>query len=471
MRKIMPQTSLDILDTTLAKNFPRTLAERYQIIPLFQKDNELHVGIRRPHDVIARDVLKTHFERTLSLRSVPLTESQFASCLSKLYEGGRTIKNLFQDQNVTPTSGNYTAEIVHRLLLEAVNLKASDIHLIPEPPFLRIYYRIDGIHRPHFSLQLKFWEGLCIRLKWLADLNIAQELTPQSGKAFIDLEGRSMQCRISTHPTQEGDSMTIRLLNLSKTVPDLETLGFDPETLSLLSTIPQNPEGLVIVTGPTGSGKTTTLYGLLNEHLKRHQSVATLEQPIECFLPGSRQTEIQENGPLTFGQGVRSLLRHDPDVMLVGEVRDEETAHTAVRAALTGHRVYTTLHAGCSFQAPFRFVDLGATMKDLLPNLTHIINQRLIPVLCPLCKKTKGCPRCNGYGFSGRTPIAEVIVMDDNFRALYLEENPLKMLRAHQRKKNLPSLWDQGLQLLRSKKTTKEQLKAILGDPAADGFL
>lgn len=453
------------LDKELAKTFPRSLAERYQILPLFQKGTELHIGLCRPHDVIAKDIIRTHYKEARSLCCRKLEPRQFLSYLSRLYDEERTIKNLFQNLQTDTKPEGCAEEIVHRLLLEAININVSDIHLVPEPPFLRIYYRIDGIHRPHFSLHLRFWESICIRLKWLSNLNIAQELMPQSGKASIDLEGRLINCRISTHPTQGGDSMTIRLLDPERAVPTLETLGFDEETVSILQSISEKPEGLVIVTGPTGSGKTTTLYGLLHEHLRHHQSVSTLEQPIECFLPGSRQTEISDRAPLTFDHGVRSLLRHDPDVMLVGEVRDQETAQATIRASMTGHHVYTTVHTGDSFKVPERFVDLGTTMNDLLSPLTHIVNQRLIPVLCPLCKQTNGCPSCGGYGFSGRLPIAEIIVMDDDFRELFQEGLPIKMMRYYQKEKKLPSLWDQGNRLVSLEKTTKEALKMILGKP------
>lgn len=456
-------TLIFLIESDLAKIFPRSLAERHQILPLFQENGCLTIGLCRPHDIMARDIIKGYYSNFKKFSYHPLTQDEFLSCLSKLYDKEKTIKNLFQNTQTLDALENYTAEIVDRLLSEAINKNASDIHLVPEPHFVRIYYRIDGLHRFHFSFHLNHWERFCVRLKWLANLNIAQRLVPQSGKASFSLGGRTTECRISTHPTQWGESITIRFLDLFKGAPNLEALGFDPDTLSLLKSVTQKPEGLVVVTGPTGSGKTTTLYGLLNEHLIAQQSVATLEQPIECFLPGSRQTEILDKGPLDFAGGIRSLLRHDPDVILVGEVRDDETAKATIRAAMTGHHVYSTLHIGDSFMVPQRFADLGGTLNDLLPSLTHIINQRLIPAICPLCKKGMNCLHCNDYGYLGRLPIAEVIVIDDDFRELFQEGLPLKMMRYHQKRLGLPSLWDQGQRLIELKKTTENQVRSILG--------
>ena len=452
------------IETTLAKNFPRSLAERHQILPLFQENQCLKIGLCRPHDIIARDIIKSYYPDFKKFAYQTLTHDHLLSCLSRLYDGETPLKNLFQNSQGLSAPENHTVETVHHLLTDAFNKKASDIHLVPEPNFVRIYYRIDGIQRLHFCFHLNHWEKFCVRLKWVANLNIAQRLFPQSGKASFILGGNTVECRISTHPTQWGESITIRLLEPFKGIPSLEKLGFDSETLSLLKSITQKPEGLVVITGPTGSGKTTTLYSLLNEHLIAQHSVATLEQPIECFLPGSRQTEIQEGGRLGFAEGIKSLLRHDPDVILVGEVRDLETAQATIGASMTGHHVYSTLHIGDSFMVPKRFADLGGSLNDLLPSLTHIINQRLIPILCSACKKNQFCICCNGYGYRGRLPIAEVIVIDDKFRTLFQENFSIKVMRYHQKKLGFPSLWDQGQRLVALKKTTEDQVRSIIGE-------
>lgn len=462
-----------ILDPHLSTLLARTIAERYQILPLFQEGSTLSLGMVYPKNLLARDKVRTYCSSYTSFAYYRITPSHFKEGLSKIYDYDCSLEGLFQEMDRSSTAldkngyENPTVRLAHILLLEAVHAHASDIHLEPEKSFIRVRHRIDGRLVPKITFHERHWKALCVRLKWMADLDIAETRFPQSGRFSNHLAGRHFDFRLSTHPTTFGENVVIRLLDKTHGIHRISTLGFHSTTQQRLKKIAQNPQGLVVITGPTGSGKTTTLYALLSHRQALDCAIMTLEQPVEYQLPLIRQTEIQERGRLTFAEGVRSLLRQDLDVLLVGEIRDHETAKATVRAAMTGHQVYTTLHVGEALAVIQRLMDLGIPLEDFLPHLTHILHQRLIRRRCPHCLKEEFpktiCPLCKGGGYHGRIPLLEIVTMDDALRSLILKKTPWDDIRHYQKLHGFQSLWQQASLLIQQGETTVEEALHVLG--------
>jgi type II secretory ATPase GspE/PulE/Tfp pilus assembly ATPase PilB-like protein len=374
--------------------------------------------------------------------------------------------------------------ILDQCLEEAVQERASDIHLEPENKFIQIRLRIDGQLISYHAFHKDFWDSFCVHLKVCAHMNIAENRLPQSGRFSRKINEKEIDFRISTHPTKHGESIVIRVLDRLKALMPLEAIGFPPTTvLSLKETI-QDKQGLFIVSGPTGSGKTTTLYSILHYLNTTNRNIMTLEQPIEYELPFIRQTEIQENSILTFANGVRSILRQDPDILFIGEVRDPDTAQMALRASMTGHQVYTTLHAPRALGAIQRLMDLGITSPVLAGNLRGLLSQRLVRRLCLRCRKRRkiafqetclipadseqflydpvGCSVCNQTGYKGRFPLVEFIPCTNTFNQLVFEKAPLSILEKEARKVGYIPLHEHGLKCLLEGVTSFQELCSVI---------
>ncbi|MEL7485977.1 MAG: GspE/PulE family protein [Pseudomonadota bacterium] len=309
-------------------------------------------------------------------------------------------------------------KFVNRLILDASELRASDIHLEPSERLYNVRYRVDGVLRPMNSIDTEKAMSVVSRLKILCHLDIAERRRPQDGGFSFPVAGRKIDLRVSSTPTVNGESMVIRLLDKASAPQDLETLGFNAPHRRALSSLISKPNGIVLITGPTGSGKTTTLYTLLSQLADGRRKILTIEDPVEHALPGANQTQVNPQIGLTFASGLRAFLRHDPDVIMVGEMRDLETARIAVQAALTGHLVLSTLHTNDAPSAITRLVDMGIEDYLIASTVTGVAAQRLVPRICAACGGTgldgaNACAACDGARRSGRIAVAEVLEIDD----------------------------------------------------------
>jgi general secretion pathway protein E/type IV pilus assembly protein PilB len=359
--------------------------------------------------------------------------------------------------------------LVNAILVDAVKRGASDIHFEPEYAFLRIRYRIDGVLETVRSLHKTYMPGITVRLKVVSEMNIAETRAPQDGRLSLTLNGRPVDFRVSTQPTIYGENIVLRVLDREKSIVNLDRMNLSKETMGKLDIMLARPEGILVVTGPTGSGKTTTLYSLLAQVNDETVNIMTLEDPVEYPLTLMRQTSVNDVARMDFANGIRSIMRQDPDIILVGEVRDKETAEMAFRAAMTGHQVFTTLHTNSALGAFPRLLDIGIQPDIMAGNIIGIIAQRLVRMLCTHCKEAYapsqeerillgpaadsvsflyrpvGCKSCGNKGYRGRTPIMELLVMDGDIDELVARRATAKELRAEAVSKGFRSLAEEGI--------------------------
>lgn len=346
------------------------------------------------------------------------------------------------------------------LIHKALRARASDIHIQPHAHHAHILFRIDGLLRSIHDIHLDHWTTLCAQIKIYGDMDVAHTRTPQHGRFQHEFAGRMVDCRVSSHPTLNGENIVIRLLDMKKSLLTLDELGFSKEHKELLRQSIQYQHGLIIFTGPTGSGKTTSLYALLNEMDGMSRHIVTLEHPIEYVLPTVRQSEVTPH--MNFAQGVRSLLRQDPDVMLIGEIRDEETAHMALRASMTGHLVFTTLHTYDIIQIPQRLMDLGLSFESLVSNIQTLVSQRLVRRVCVLCQgmSSSRCPTCEGTGFYGRICLVHAVHLTLNMRQQWLNDGHFQGLVQHHTDH---ALWVAAYDAIQNGLTTHDEVIRVLG--------
>lgn len=390
------------LNTTLIKTdsyLTYTFAVQHRLILFDFQENVFHCAMADPEDIFAKDALRSLYPEK-NFVYYHADPRQVLQALARSYPKAQTVSSPEME----------IVQLVETLFLAAVQAEASDIHLQPEEAVVQVKFRCDGLLQPHHVLHKSLWAAVCVRLKIISRLDIAESRRPQSGHFVFQCYGRDINFRVSTHPTLHGENIVVRILDPAKVVLDLEALGFNELHLKSLRKMIQAPQGLIILSGPTGSGKTTTLYALLSSLDTQKYHIATLEQPIEYTIRGIRQTEIMHPDVLSFANGIRSLLRQDPDVLMIGEVRDEETAKMALRAAMTGHLVLTTVHAADCLGVIRRLQDLGLSAESLIPNLVGVVSQRLVRKTCHSCQG-KGCVACKDRGCAGRTVVAELLEM------------------------------------------------------------
>jgi type II secretory ATPase GspE/PulE/Tfp pilus assembly ATPase PilB-like protein len=348
------------------------------------------------------------------------------------------------------------AMYVSEMLDRAIQNRASDIHLEPQPDGLHIRQRIDGHLVSTDVLSRSEMVPVISRIKVMGHLDIGEKRLPQDGAMSITCKGERVDVRVSTMPTLHGEKVVLRLLRNRPEFLSLSELGLAPEELERLLRLIFRPHGLVIVTGPTGSGKTTTLYGILQELNRPEVSIVTLEDPVELQISGITQIQINPKAGLTFAQGLRAVLRQDPDLIMVGEIRDQETADIAIRAALTGHRVFSTLHTGDGASAITRLLDMGIAPYRVASALNGVVAQRLVRLLCTRCRGT-GCEKCQNTGYFGRTGVFEILEINQTFQRLIVERVPLSQLREVFREKGFRTLRDGVLDKVRQGLTTMEE--------------
>jgi type II secretory ATPase GspE/PulE/Tfp pilus assembly ATPase PilB-like protein len=433
---------------------PKNLAARCNAFPvvLNEDTNVLTVALSDTHDVVAIDLLRRHLGNENKLVFKLASKTEIIDAINRCYGHELTIDGILKElegggidyAGLTASGENYAhpiVRLVNTLLADAVLRESSDIHFEPEGPMLRIRYRIDGVLRTIRVLHITFWAALLTRLKVLAGMDIAEMRAPQDGRISLQIAGRTVDFRCASQPTVHGENYVLRILDKKQALVSIDYLGLPPNRLKLLKLMLERPEGILLVTGPTGSGKTTTLYSLLGYMNDEGVNIMTLEDPVEYVLPMVRQTQVGEATKIDFASGIRSLMRQDPDIILVGEIRDESTAEMAFRAAMTGHMVLSTLHTNSAIRAIPRLKDIGIKPDVMAGNIIGIIAQRLIRKLC-ICaendtpsekelalfhsisigvewvKRPKGCPRCSHTGYKGRMSIMEVLRCDKDIDEL-----------------------------------------------------
>jgi general secretion pathway protein E/type IV pilus assembly protein PilB len=393
-------------------------------------------------------------------------------------------------QSLQAIGDEYTqpmVRLVNALLVDAVKRGASDIHLEPEYAFLRIRFRIDGVLEQVRSLHKTYWPGIAVRIKVMSEMNIAETRAPQDGRISLTLNGRPIDFRVSTQPTIHGENIVLRVLDREKSIINLDRMNLATESMSRLRLMLARPEGILVVTGPTGSGKTTTLYSLLAEINDETVNIMTLEDPVEYPMTLIRQTSVNEAAKLDFANGIRSLMRQDPDVILVGEVRDEDTAAMAFRAAMTGHQVYSTLHSNSSIGAIPRLVDIGLSPDIMAGNIIGIVAQRLVRKMCKHCRqpyaanaaetrmlgakpdgkpptlyRAVGCDHCDYQGYRGRLAIMELLKVDGEIDELMAHRATAREMLKSALSKGFRTLADDGARRVLDGSTSVAELMRVV---------
>lgn len=378
---------------------------------------------------------------------------------------------------------NALEEFFNRVFTAALAYRASDIHIEPEHSIIRVRFRIDGVLREIEQHPVSLLESLVSRIKVLAEMDISEHRKPLDGRFEIAIGKKTLDVRVSTMPTIHGENVAMRILDPSSALLNLDSLGFDPEMLAQYVDIIRKPYGIIFITGPNGAGKTTALYASLNKINAIEKSIATLEDPVEYQLPLIRQTQIEPAGGLTFATGLRALLRQDPDVILVGEIRDRETADIAIRSALTGHLVFTSIHTNDSVGAIERLSDMEIENVLLATATVGILAVRLVRVICRYCKqsykadpgmaaelgiasgtplvKAVGCEHCGNSGYLGRTGIFEMLVPNEEFRAAFLAKESFDKLRRLAKAHGMKTLRESGIEKAKAGITTIEEVLRV----------
>ena len=444
------QRSIDlssaVLDSTSIRIVDQTLARRHTILPLSydHENHHLTLAMADTVNIVALDQVKAQNGGDLQITPVLAAEDEILRVIEQFYGFDLSIDGILNEietgeldfESLQVEDSVYShpmVRLVNALLADAVQRDASDIHFEPEEAFLRIRYRIDGVLRQIRSLHKSYWPAMVVRLKVMSQMDIAESRVPQDGRITLSLVGRQIDFRVASHPTTHGENMVLRILDRQKGIVPMDRLGLTRDNLSLLQLLLARPEGIILVTGPTGSGKTTTLYSVLNHMNTEGVNIMTMEDPVEYPIPMIRQSSVNETVKMGFGEGVRSMMRQDPDIILVGEIRDHVTAEMAFRAAMTGHQVFSTLHTNSAIGAIPRLLDIGILPDLIAGNLIGVISQRLIRCLCKHCKKeveaspvekkllgvtdsskqvsifeSAGCRHCGNSGYRGRTSIIEI---------------------------------------------------------------
>jgi type II secretory ATPase GspE/PulE/Tfp pilus assembly ATPase PilB-like protein len=486
MARTVGQESIDLAqvlaDPEALSLVPEEFARRNHLLPIAYDptDHVLTIATTEIFNVVALDQLRAMLGPQVELKTQLAAEAQLGDYIDQFYGHELSVDGILTEietgeidyDSLQAGGDEYTqpmVRLVNAILVDAVKRGASDIHFEPEYAFLRIRYRIDGVLETVRSLHKTYMPGITVRLKVVSEMNIAETRAPQDGRMSLTLNGRPVDFRVSTQPTIYGENIVLRVLDREKSIVNLDRMNLSKETMNKLDVMLARPEGILVVTGPTGSGKTTTLYSLLAQVNDETVNIMTLEDPVEYPLTLMRQTSVNDVARMDFANGIRSIMRQDPDIILVGEVRDKETAEMAFRAAMTGHQVFTTLHTNSALGAFPRLLDIGIQPDIMAGNIIGIIAQRLVRILCSHCKEAYapsqeerlllgaaadsvsflyrpvGCKSCGNKGYRGRTPIMELLVMDGDIDELVARRATAKELRAEAVSKGFRSLAEEGV--------------------------
>jgi type II secretory ATPase GspE/PulE/Tfp pilus assembly ATPase PilB-like protein len=489
MARTVGQESIDlaqvVADPEALRLVPQDFARRHRVLPIAYntEERQLTIATTEIFNVVALDQLRASLGAGIEIKTQLASEAQLEDYFDQFYGYELSVDGILQEietgeidyQSLGAAGEEYTqpmVRLVNALLVDAVKRGASDIHFEPEYAFLRIRYRIDGVLETVRSLHKTYMPGITVRIKVISEMNIAETRAPQDGRISLTLNGRPIDFRVSTHPTVHGENIVLRILDREKSIISLDKMNLPPQTMLRLNLMLARPEGILIVTGPTGSGKTTTLYSLLSQMNDESVNIMTLEDPVEYPLTLMRQTSVNEAVRMDFANGIRSMMRQDPDIILVGEIRDRDTAEMAFRAAMTGHQVFSTLHSNSALGAFPRLLDIGIQPDIMAGNIIGVVAQRLVRTLCLHCKEAYmptpeerkilgtggtdvehlyrpvGCARCDNKGFKGRRSVMELLLMDVELDELVARRATAKELRAAAMANNFRPLAEEAIALV-----------------------
>ncbi len=473
---------------------PERLARQYSILPLATKEDKILIAMTNPLDIIAIQNVKLYTGKSVS--RVMTTQNELDNAYTRVYNVSEDVEKAItefgesrnkQVEDVIEESSDVinapVVRLVKSIILDAIKLKTSDIHIEPFEHRVRVRFRVDGELKEVLTLDKGVHNGIVTRIKIIGGMDISERRIPQDGRVETSLDGRVVDMRISILPTVYGEKIVIRLLDRNSIVVSKEQLGFTKENLALFDKIIKVPEGIILLTGPTGSGKTTTLYAVLKELNSINKNIITLEDPVEYRLDGVNQVQVNKKAGMTFAGGLRSILRQDPDVVMLGEIRDEETAEIAIRAAITGHVVLSTLHTNDTASTISRLVDMGIEQYMVSSAVVGIVAQRLIKKICPKCgyeypstpeemnllgiskpiilRKGAGCNYCNGSGYSGRTGIHEILVVDRKIKTMINQRESIDRIKQAARENGMSTLSESAAKLVKNGVTTIEQMLKV----------
>ncbi len=458
---------------------PKDLSIRFNIIPIsFDDENStLSIAMTDIYNLIVLDRLRAIVGNKIEIIPLLSGESEISDAIDQFYGYELSVDGILHeietgevDYDSLNIDGDAYSQplvrLVDAILADAVKHGSSDIHFEPELGFLRLRYRIDGVLRQVRSLHKDYWSSIVVRLKVMSNMNIAETRAPQDGRISLNIRGHQIDFRVSSQPTTHGENFVLRVLDRAKGIVSIDKLGLHENSLSQLKLMMARPEGIILVTGPTGSGKTTTLYSMLGYVRSIEVNIMTLEDPVEYPMDMIRQTSINEVLRMDFANGIRSLMRQDPDIILVGEIRDSDTAEMAFRAAMTGHQVYSTLHTNSAIGTIPRLIDIGVKAEIMSGNIIGIMGQRLIRQLCPHCKISRpaedvekkllghsstesltiydanGCDRCANIGYKGRLAILEVLRIDAELDEMIAQQLTMGKIKKHIMQQGFQTLAD-----------------------------
>lgn len=470
-------------------------ARKMRILPVSYRSGTVVVAVVDPYDIVATDSLRRIIPKGTSIKFLMTTPSILADAIDAAYGYSSVIDDILKELDDEKATIDMTkvsedqaymhpiVRLVNALMSEAVKLGVSDLHFEPEENFVRLRYRLDGVLFTAQILHKKLWSGISQRIKILSNMNIADKLSAQDGRFNLNIGDREADFRVSSLPTVHGENIVLRVLDKSASIMPLEKLGFSPSNLLKIRTAQSKPEGIIIVTGPTGSGKSTSLYSMINEINNVEVNIQTLEDPVEYSLPMIRQTSVRE-GVLEFADGIKALLRQDPDIIFIGEIRDGTTGEMALKAAMTGHQVYTTLHTNDSFGAIPRLVDLGLKPGMIAGAIIAVFAQRLVRKLCKECKEPHvpdaeecsimgidpaqppqvfkarqgGCQACAGQGYKGRVAVAEILLLDEDLDEVIARGGTKIEMKRLAKQKGFKNMRDDGILKILDGLTSLEEL-------------
>jgi type IV pilus assembly protein PilB len=498
------------IDPELFRTIPADLMFRYNFVPLEQTNNVLAIAAADPSLVLLSSELALLLGKKLAPRVA--TAKQIADILKRTEQSQRVLEQATEaftlqvtkteedteetisgDRLTRDTTGSPVVKLVETVIFTALERRASDIHIEARDSEVAVKYRIDGVLQHAMQPISKDWHSAVLsRIKVLSDLDIAERRIPQDGRFRVKYKGRFIDLRVSVMPASHGEDAVLRVLDketLSEKFQSLslDVVGFSQEEMTRFRRYIREPYGMVLVTGPTGSGKTTTLYAAINEIKSDEDKIITIEDPVEYQLRGITQIPVNEKKGLTFARGLRSILRHDPDKIMVGEIRDQETAQIAIQSALTGHLVFTTVHANNVTDVIGRFINMGVEPYNFVSALNCIMAQRLVRIICPNCKRAKkitadelretgikpeemqdaqisegaGCLECSGTGYHGRTAICELLDLSDRIREMIIDRRPTSEIKRIAREEGMITLRESGMAKARLGITTLREIDKV----------
>ncbi len=498
------------IDPELFRTIPADLMFRYNFVPLVVQNNTLMIAVADPSQVLLSDELPLLLGKKLAIKVA--TPRQISDLLKRTEQSQRVLEQATEaftlqvskedeegeetisgDRLTRDTTVSPVVRLVETIIFTALERRASDIHIEARDSEVAVKYRIDGVLQHAMQPIAKEWHSTVIsRIKVLSDLDIAERRVPQDGRFRVKYKGRYIDLRVSIMPASHGEDAVLRVLDketLSEKFQSLslDVVGFFPEETRRFRRYIREPYGMVLVTGPTGSGKTTTLYAAINEIKSDEDKIVTIEDPVEYQLKGITQIPVNEKKGLTFARGLRSILRHDPDKIMVGEIRDHETAQIAIQSALTGHLVFTTVHANNVTDVIGRFINMGVEPYNFVSALNCILAQRLVRVICDNCKRPKkytdqelvesgldpaqwkefvfsegaGCLECSGTGFHGRTAICELLDLTDHIREMIVDRRPTSEIKRAAIGEGMITLRQSGLSKIRAGITTLREINKV----------